>query len=226
MNPSDVDVDEEGAHLLDALTAPSEWTSLSSWTGFLSSLPASSHAVIPELENGRPTAQSFQSVIVQNWLSAGGRLIVAAHDNNAALLNTMLSWSLSTSSCSGPWSRTSGSDDILTGKTVPSILTYANGMKCLSQSRLPSQSAKLYASSATSEPVVAMPYGDGWVVWLGHDYYASSAVEWKQLAKALTAGTVIPGPSPSPSPGGSAASTYKAIESDHDGWYQRVLAVV
>lgn len=189
-----------------ALYSPASWEEISTWAAiFTSTLSSRTHLVIPELEKGIPTITSTQKSTLRAWVSAGGRLYVGGASNSRTFLNDLFDWGLSVADfgSSAVASRTFTANSY--GSDLPATLAYANAVRSLYTSSLPDRGEALYMVGSTQAPVVAIPYGSGVVLWIGHDFYEfRTPTDWASLTLGLTKGTFVnPSPSPGPAPGTS-----------------------
>lgn len=128
--------------------------------------------VVPEEEvseiDSAIAAQGLDTIFVQ-FVQHGGILVSSS---NFGFLNTSFGWSLSDSYV--------GSDTFvfnshLTGSSrfsgVADTLADNDATDWVTAASLPSGAIAPWRNDSSEAPLVAAPYGSGWVLWLGYDWY-------------------------------------------------------
>lgn len=148
------------------------------WSGVFSGANGAFDAILVGENSGRSLSASTMSAIA-SYASAGGRVIVANdHVGNIAFVNSVFGYATTLNyGCLA--------DQSVAGSLQPgaAATTFASGpptvanLSCtaaLNLASVPAGAETIYAGTGTSV-VFAANYGSGQFVWLGYDYYGSSA---------------------------------------------------
>jgi uncharacterized repeat protein (TIGR01451 family) len=162
-----------------------------------------SRIILPEQEN-RPLILDLlpsQRTVVSNYVLGGGKLIIFGTSTGAggSLINGLFGSSVAeVSSGGGTHVRSLAADGTEFADDAPSIPDN-NATMVLSRTGLPGNALAIYTNFAGSA-VVLIPYGSGFVIYMGWDWYDAAPVGsqnggWSGvLESALLQSTLTPGP--------------------------------
>ena len=158
-----------------------------------SSLDNMDKLIIPELENGDllPYLTSDARNAITDFVDGGGTLIMFYPDSGDVIdfLNELFGWSLNTNGASEPIDITEAGAILFPNEsaTLPAL----DATDSLDTNTLPVNSVSIYNGDGGNQTVVAkMPYGDGFVYFLGWDWYDAQPVGsqdggWNHLLRSI-----------------------------------------
>jgi len=174
-------------------------------TGLSAALRGKDALVIPELENGDLDADLTPGAagVIVDFVDAGGTLLLfgSSTDEAIALLNNRFGFALAEGSSSDPYPIDAAGAAGTPFQGGPATLPYNDDTTSFDATTLPAGTKVVYRDASAGDAIVALiPYGSGWIVFLGYDWYDGAPVGsqdggWNDvLSRALNVAFDRPGP--------------------------------
>ncbi len=138
--------------------------------GLAAALVGQDAFVIPEMEVGTWLPNAATITVLQNFVSAGGSLIIhGGSGNQSTLLNAVFGFSLTDQGAFGAtYAKTAFATGAFAGAAAS--LSWNNGTESLSLSALPTGSRSFY-DNGSNTVLAELPYGSGSILYAGWDWF-------------------------------------------------------
>lgn len=177
-DPAYVDVDGEGDRTVSALSEPLTWTKLK-WAAIWSLLPSQRQLLIPELRIPPPVESQRRAI--QQWLMAGGELIITAPSSD--FVTALSGITVSTENCLGPSTYRPNSVLNVTQYLAPYLLPARS--RCLERATNWGDLEAVYMDSYGNVAIGALQVGAGRVIFLA-DGWSKYDAAWIRVLQVLT----------------------------------------
>ena len=177
-----VDTSREASYLKFQLTSLGHSTSIfsgTSDTAWSTALGATDVLIVPELERGNLAAalSATTETNIASFVAGGGNFILSGDygNNDVNLLNSIFGFSLVSTYHS--WNSTYLNATEAAGTSFeggPASLPGLNAIWGLATSSLPAEALNIYSQPGITS-VMASSYGDGNVIFLAYDWYATAS---------------------------------------------------